>query len=52
MTNSLSNIPPLLDRMDSALYQNKEDNDRQFVTALGRGLMLLTAFEHQEVLSH
>lgn len=52
MTNSLSNIPPLLDRMDSALHQNKEDNDRQFVTALGRGLMLLTAFEHQEVLSH
>ena len=52
MTNSLSNIPPLLDRMDSALLQNKEDNDRQFVTALGRGLMLLTAFEHQEVLSH
>lgn len=52
MTNSLSNIPPLLDRMNIALHQNKEDNDRQFVTALGRGLMLLTAFEHQDVLSH
>lgn len=52
MTKSLSRTTPLLDRMDSALHQNKADNDRQFVTALGRGLMLLTAFEHQDILSH
>ncbi|KAA0939951.1 MULTISPECIES: IclR family transcriptional regulator [unclassified Psychrobacter] len=43
---------PLLDRLNSSLTQGKEDNDRQFVTALGRGLMILAAFEHEEALSH
>ncbi|WP_227673077.1 IclR family transcriptional regulator [Psychrobacter sp. DD43] len=43
---------PLLDRLNSSLTQGKEDNDRQFVTALGRGLMILAAFEHEETLSH
>ena len=52
MTKSVSAATPLLDRMNSTLMQSKDDNDRQFVTALGRGLLLLAAFEHHEVLSH
>jgi len=52
MTKSVSAATPLLDRMNSTLTQSKDDNDRQFVTALGRGLLLLAAFEHHEVLSH
>ena len=52
MTKSVSAATPLLDRMNSTLTQSKDDNDRQFVTALGRGLLLLAAFEHYEVLSH
>jgi DNA-binding IclR family transcriptional regulator len=38
--------------MSNALTQSKDDNDRQFVTALGRGLILLAAFEQHEQLSH
>ena len=38
--------------MNTILEHRKEDNDRQFVTALGRGLTLLSAFEHHEQLSH
>lgn len=52
MTTFLSKTTPLLDRIDNTLHQNKEDNDRQFVTALGRGLILLAAFEHHDALSH
>ena len=35
MTKTVSAAMPLLDRMNSTLTQSKEDNDRQFVTALG-----------------
>lgn len=42
----------LLERLDKTLNQSKIDDDRQFVTALGRGLTLLAAFEYQEQLSH
>lgn len=52
MTKSVSVTVPLMDRMNSTLDQSKADNDRQFVTALGRGLMLLAAFEHHDALSH
>lgn len=52
MTKSVSAATPLLDRMNSTLTQSKDDNDRQFVTALGRGLLLLAAFEHHERLTH
>jgi len=52
MTKSLSTATPLLERMTTSLEQSKEDNDRQFVTALGRGLSLLAAFEHDEKLTH
>ena len=52
MRKNLSAPAPLLDRLHSALTKGKEDNDRQFVTALGRGLMILAAFEHEEALSH
>ncbi|MEN6668842.1 IclR family transcriptional regulator [Psychrobacter sp. B38] len=52
MTQSSSTPLPLLDRMDSLLNDSKDGNDRQFVTALGRGLMLLAAFEHHHALSH
>ncbi|MBF4488664.1 helix-turn-helix domain-containing protein [Psychrobacter sp. N25K4-3-2] len=38
--------------MHGIMSQSKEDNDRQFVTALGRGLILLAAFEHHERLTH
>ena len=52
MTKNISAALPLLTRMNSILEQSKDDNDRQFVTALGRGLTLLSAFEHHEQLSH
>lgn len=52
MTKPLSTATPLLERMHATMSQNKEDNDRQFVTALGRGLSLLAAFEHADRLTH
>ena len=52
MTKPLSKATPLLERMHATMSQNKEDNDRQFVTALGRGLIILAAFEHHERLTH
>ena len=52
MTKNISAALPLLTRMNSILEKSKDDNDRQFVTALGRGLTLLSAFEHHEQLSH
>ena len=52
MTKNVSAALPLLDRMTTILVQSKDDNDRQFVTALGRGLTLLAAFEQHEQLSH
>ena len=52
MTKPLSKANPLLERMHATMSQNKEENDRQFVTALGRGLIILAAFEHHERLTH
>ncbi|WP_240990678.1 IclR family transcriptional regulator C-terminal domain-containing protein [Psychrobacter sp. Pi2-52] len=52
MTKPLSTVTPLLERMHATMSQNKEENDRQFVTALGRGLIILAAFEHHERLTH
>ncbi|MEN2751416.1 IclR family transcriptional regulator C-terminal domain-containing protein [Psychrobacter sp. FBL11] len=52
MTKNLPEPKPLLERINSALIQSKEEEDRQFVTALGRGLSILAAFEQQEQLSH
>ena len=52
MTKNVSAALPLLDRMTTILEQSKDDNDRQLVTALGRGLTLLAAFEQHEQLSH
>ena len=52
MTKPLSTATPLLERMHATMSQNKEENDRQFVTALGRGLIILAAFEHRERLTH
>ena len=52
MTKPLSTATPLLERMHATMSQNKEENDRQFVTALGRGLIILAAFEHHEQLTH
>lgn len=52
MKKDSSTAAPLLDRMTTKLAQSKENDDRQFVTALGRGLTLLAAFEHHDQLSH
>lgn len=52
MTKNLPINDLLLERMNTALIQSKADDDRQFVTALGRGLTILAAFEHHEQLSH
>lgn len=52
MTKNLPTTLTLLDQMKQTLAQSKVDDDRQFVTALGRGLTLLSAFEHQHQLSH
>ncbi len=42
----------LLEYINNQLMQSKIAEDRQFVTALGRGLLLLAAFEHQQQMSH
>jgi len=52
MTKNISAALPLLDRMTTILEKSKDNNDRQFVTALGRGLSLLAAFEHDDRLTH
>lgn len=52
MTKNSPNTASLLDQMSANLTQSKASEDRQFVTALGRGLMLLAAFEHHDQLSH
>ncbi len=52
MTTPTSTATSLLERMDHLMGQSKEDNDRQFVTALGRGLIILAAFEYHERLTH
>ncbi|MEC5209130.1 DNA-binding IclR family transcriptional regulator [Psychrobacter sp. PL15] len=52
MTKHLATPVSLLDQMNDRLVQSKIAEDRQFVTALGRGLTLLAAFEHHEQLSH
>ncbi|MBF2719590.1 helix-turn-helix domain-containing protein [Psychrobacter sp. NG254] len=52
MTKPLSTATPLLERIHGIMSQSKEDNDRQFVTALGRGLTILAAFEHDDRLTH
>ena len=52
MIKNVSAALPLLGRINKVLAQSKEDNDRQFVTALGRGLTLLAAFEQHQQLSH
>ncbi|NYR10126.1 IclR family transcriptional regulator C-terminal domain-containing protein [Psychrobacter sp. BI730] len=52
MTKPSLTATPLLERMHGVMSQSKEENDRQFVTALGRGLIILAAFEHHERLTH
>ena len=52
MTKPSSTATPLLERMHGVMSQSKEENDRQFVTALGRGLTILAAFEHDDRLTH
>jgi DNA-binding IclR family transcriptional regulator len=52
MTKNIPKTPLLLDQIQDSLAQSKAADDRQFVTALGRGLSLLAAFEQQQLLSH
>ena len=52
MTKNILTTPLLLDQIQDSLAQSKTIDDRQFVTALGRGLSLLAAFEQQQLLSH
>ncbi|MBE0441469.1 helix-turn-helix domain-containing protein [Psychrobacter sp. FME13] len=52
MTKNLSAAIPLLNRLTTTLEQSKEENDRQFVMALGRGLAILAAFEHDQQHTH
>ncbi|MGO2364804.1 MAG: IclR family transcriptional regulator [Psychrobacter sp.] len=52
MTKPLSTSTPLLEKIHGIMNQNKGESDRQFVTALGRGLTILAAFEHDERLTH
>ena len=42
----------LLENINNQLIHSKEAEDRRFITALGRGLLLLSAFEHQPQISH
>lgn len=52
MTQPIQNIPTLLNTLSTRITDSKEAEDRQFVTALGRGLLLLAAFEQHDQLSH
>ena len=52
MIKNIATPATLLERMTDQLIQSKAEDDRQFVTALGRGLTLLAAFEQHEQLSH
>ncbi len=52
MTKNSSTANTLLQKLTAAMTQSKTAEDRQFVTALGRGLTLLAAFEHHDELSH
>ncbi len=52
MTKHTSTASSLLEQMNTTLQQSKAEEDRQFVTALGRGLALLAAFENDDQLSH
>lgn len=52
MTNNLPTTERLLDKISDTLTQSNANDDRQFVAALGRGLVLLAAFEDYEQLSH
>ncbi|MGP9556700.1 IclR family transcriptional regulator [Psychrobacter sp. AOP7-A1-24] len=52
MTKPLSTSTSLLEKIYGIMNQNKGESDRQFVTALGRGLTILAAFEHDERLTH
>jgi DNA-binding IclR family transcriptional regulator len=52
MTKNLPTTAPLLDQLKKSLAHSKAADDRQFVTALGRGLTLLAGFEQHEQLSH
>lgn len=52
MTENTSTTHTLLQRLTATMAQSKRHEDRQFVTALGRGLSLLSAFEHHDELSH
>ncbi|WP_131667323.1 IclR family transcriptional regulator [Psychrobacter pygoscelis] len=42
----------LNETIDAVLVKAKSDNDRAFVTALGRGVLVLSVFEHEQSLSH
>lgn len=52
MTKKLVRQASLLEQINKTSTQSKVNEDRQFVTALARGLTLLAAFEHHEELSH
>ena len=52
MTSITPTQKSLLSRMNESLELSKSSEDRQFVTALGRGLSLLAAFEDNDELSH
>lgn len=46
------NIRDILPHINATIAHSKEEDDRQFVTALARGLSILSCFEGQDVLSH
>ena len=52
MSKNLVSPTSLLERINDTSSQSKANEDRQFVTALARGLALLSAFEQHEELSH
>ncbi|WP_435978802.1 IclR family transcriptional regulator [Psychrobacter sp. DM4] len=52
MIKKLPTNASVLARTTDLLEQSKTNKDRQFVTALGRGLAVLAAFENDEALSH
>ncbi|SJM36347.1 Pca regulon regulatory protein [Psychrobacter pasteurii] len=42
----------LTDTINDALLLAKEQDDKAFITSLGRGLLLLSAFENEQTLTH
>lgn len=56
LSKDSKSMPPyqanLCEVIEATLTKAKSDNDRAFITAIGRGALVLSAFEHEQLLTH